>query len=177
MNRVAVVLTTVGLVLVGIVPPATAQTGPARSVISGSGSADGKPVRNTTARLRKIDTGEIAATAAIDNSGIFAFVNVPAGTYVVELVCNGAVLMGIGAPVAVAPNGTISRGVNVDVNAAAANAAGAATCVAPLSKANALLKAVGQPFTSALGVVVVGAAAASGVAGIVSIKNDTSASR
>jgi hypothetical protein len=177
MNRVAVLLAAVGLVLVGPVPRGAAQSGPATSVISGSGSADGKPVRNSTARLRRIDTGAVAATAASDNSGIFAFINVPAGTYVVELVCNSAGLLGISAPVTVAANGTIARGVNVDVNAAAANAAGAAACVAPLSKANALLKAVGQPFTSALGIAVVGAAAASGVAGIVSTKNDTSASR
>ena len=167
---------TAGLLITGLVFLDAAQAAQEKGVISGSGSTDGRPVRNTTARLRKIDTGELAGIAATDSAGIFAFINVPAGTYVIELTCNGSVLIGTSAPVTIAPGAATSRGVAVDVNAAAASAAGAAACVAPLSGASALLKSVKQPFTSALGLAVVGAAAASGVTAIVSTGNDTSGS-
>jgi hypothetical protein len=165
--------------LVGVmaIPGHAAQIGHGYGVIAGFGSADGKPVRNTTARLRKTDTGEVASTSASDSSGVFAFVMVPAGTYIVELVCSGDVLIGTSAPVTITSEAPHARGISVDINASAAIAAGAATCVAPLSRASALLKSMGQPFTSALGIIVVGAAAASGVTGIVSTRNDTSASR
>jgi hypothetical protein len=177
MNRSVLLATTAGLIVMGWLSLDAAQAPQEKGVISGSVSADGKPVRKSTARLRRIDTGELAGTSASDDSGIFAFVNVPAGTYVVEVTCNASVLIGTSAPIAIAPGAMIVRGVTVDVNAATASAGGAAACVAPPSKAGAFLKSAGQPFTSALGIAVVSAAAASGVAGIVSVKNDTSASR
>ena len=177
MNHFARLVTVAYLVGVTVLPGHAAQAGPAIGIISGSGSADSKPVRNTSARLRRIDTGEIAATTASDTTGIFVFVGVPQGAYIVEVLCNGAVLIGTSAPIAITSDAPHSRGVTVDINASAAIAAGAEACVAPSSKASALLKSMGQPFTSALGIIVVGAAAASGVTGIVSTRNDTSASR
>lgn len=171
-------LAAAALIVTGGLPLDAAQTPQDTGVISGFGYADGKPVRNTTARLRKIETGElVTVVAANGGSGTFGFIHVPAGTYVVELLCNDAVLIGTSAPVTIGPASTASRGVVVDINAAAASAAGAAACVAPLSTANGLMKSMRQPFTSALGIAVVGAAAASGVTAIVSTKNDTSASR
>lgn len=155
----------------------SAQGAQAHGVISGAGAADGKPVRNTTARLRHIDTGELAGTSVSDSTGIFAFVNLRPGTYVIELICNGRVLMGTSAPITIAPDAPHSRGVTIEVNTVAALTAGASACVGPMPKAAEILRSMGQPFTSALGILVVGAAAASGVTGIVAIKNDTSAAR
>lgn len=177
MNRSALVTTTAGLIVMGLLSLDAAQAPQEKGVISGSVSADGNPVRKSTARLRTIDTGELVGTSASDDSGIFAFVNVPVGTYVVEVNCNASLLIGTSAPITIAPGAMLVRGVTVDVNAAAASAAGAAACIAPPSKASAFLKSLGQPFTSALGIAVVGAAAASGVAGIVSTENETSGSR
>lgn len=178
MKRFASFATMMCLISVTMVPGRiAAQAAQANGVISGAASADGKPVRNTTARLRMIDTGELAGTSVTDSAGIFAFVNLRPATYVIELVCNGRVLMGTSAPITITPDAPQSRGITVEINTVAALTAGATACVGPASKASEILKSMGQPFTSALGIVVVGAAAASGVTGIVAVKNDTSASR
>ena len=89
MKHFALSVAVAALLLIGLLSVQAAQDGQQRGQISGFGVADGKPVRNATARLREFTSGQLTASTACDSSGIFAFVGVPAGTYVVELVCNG----------------------------------------------------------------------------------------
>jgi hypothetical protein len=153
------------------VAAAAQQTGQ----IGGWGSADGIPLRNATVRLRNIESGELVAMTTSDESGIFAFVTVPAGTYVVELACGSGGLLGASAPVALATGALTASGVAIEVNAAAARAAGAGACLS--SKSGDLFELARRPFKNLLGVTVAAAAAVSGVAAVVATKNDTSASR
>src|SRR2546425_4953361 len=121
MNRFALVAAATLMVTTFLVSE-TAPAAQVSGIISGYGSVDGKPVRNATAVLREIPSGQLAASTACDNSGIFAFVGVPAGTYVVELVCSGGALMGTSAPVTLVGSAMAAPGVSVDVNGPAASA-------------------------------------------------------
>jgi hypothetical protein len=126
-------------------------------------------------RLRNIESGELVATTISDDSGIFAFITIPAGTYVVELGCGSGGLLGASAPVTLAADALTASGVAIEVNAAAARAAGAGACLS--SKTGNLLELARRPFRNPLGVAVAAAAAVSGVAAVVATKDDTSASR
>jgi hypothetical protein len=177
MNHSALRLTMAGLIVIGLLSLEALPRGQERGQISGWGSADGKPVRNATARLRDLNSGELAASTTCDRSGIFAFVGVPAGTYAVELVCAGGAVLGASAPVTLGPSRMAANGVSVDINELTARAAGASACLGPVSKTAALFDLARRPFVSALGLTVVSAAAASGVTAIVATNPDTSGSR
>ena len=170
-------LTVAGLLCVGLVSLNAGQEAQQRGQISGFGAADGKPIRNATARLREFESGQLTASIACDSSGVFAFVGVPAGTYVVELVCNGGVLLGASSPVRVTPGAMAAHSVAVDISEPAARSAGAAACFGSMSKMSRLFDATRRPFMSALGLTVVAAAGASGVAAVVATKDDASGSR
>jgi hypothetical protein len=173
MNRFLSLLTVIALTL--SLPIETTAAGQETGQIAGWASADGTPVRNATVRLRDINSGQLLAATNSDESGIFAFVTVPAGSYVVELACGSGGLLGASAPVTLAAGAMTARSVTVDVNASAARIAGAGACLS--SKNAGLLDLVRRPFRNALAVTVATAAAASGVAAIVATKEDASASR
>jgi hypothetical protein len=174
MSRLWSLITVTALILMLSIEAAAA--GQEAGQIAGRASADGVPVRNATARLRDIESGQLVATTTSDNLGIFAFVTVPPGNYVVELACGGGALLGASAPITLVAGAMTAHGVTVDVNAPAARAAaGAGTCLS--SRPSGLVDLVRRPFRNPLGVAVVTAAAASGVAAIVTTKDDTSASR
>ena len=162
-------------VLIPVLLTSAAAAGQETGQITGWASADGLPLRNVTARLRGIESGQLVATAAADNLGVFVFVAVPPGSYVIELVCSGGALLGASAPVTLVAGAMAADRITVDVNALAARAAGAGTCLS--SGPGGLADLVRQPFRNPLAVMVVSAAAASGVAAIVTTKADTSASR
>lgn len=177
MKHSALSITVAGLLLVGFLSVQAAQDGQQRGQISGFGAADGKPVRNATARLREFTSGQLTASTACDSSGIFAFVGVPAGTYVVELVCNAGGLLGASSPVSLRPGAMAIHSVAVDINEPAARTGGATACFGSASKMAGLFDATRRPFMSALGLTVVAAASASGVAAVVATKDDASGSR
>jgi hypothetical protein len=177
MKHFALSVIVAGLLLVGLVSLKAGQDGQQRGQISGFGAADGKPIRNATARLREFESGQLTASTACDSSGIFAFVGVPAGTYVVELVCNGGALLGASSPVSLKPGAMATHSVAVDISEPAARTAGAAACLGSTSKMAGLFDVTRRPFMSALGLTVVAAAGASGVAAVVATKDDASGSR
>ena len=176
MNRM-LLLAIAGFAVIGLLSLEAASQGPEAGQISGFATADGKPVRGATAGLREIESGALTAVSTCDSSGIFAFVNVPPGHYVVELICAGGALIGASAPVRLVPGAMTARGVAIDVNGSAAKAAGAGACLGAGFKVSALADLARRPFRSVLGVAVVTAAGASGVAAVVATKNDASASR
>ena len=174
MSRLWPLIAVTALILAPSIEAAAA--GPDTGQIAGWASADGSPVRNATARLRDLESGQLVGTTTSDNLGIFVFVTLPPGTYVVELVCGGGALLGASAPIALVAGAMIAHDVTVDVHTPAVQAAaGAETCLS--SRPNGLVDLIRRPFRNPLGVTVVTAAAASGVAAIVTTKADTSASR
>jgi hypothetical protein len=64
--------------------------------------ADDTPIASARLRLRTVTTGKIAATTVSNTSGEFTFIDMPAGTYIVELLSNGGKIRGISGVVAVA---------------------------------------------------------------------------
>jgi hypothetical protein len=55
-------------------------------------SSNGEHLAGQVARLRSLDLGQVAAVTTTSGSGAFSFVDVNAGSYLVELVSNGAVV-------------------------------------------------------------------------------------
>lgn len=96
LRRVLSLALSLGLVLCAI-PNASAAGAMGR--ISGVAmSSNGEQFAGQVARLRSLDRGQIAAVTTTSGSGGFSFSDVNAGSYLVELVSNGAVV-GTSAPV------------------------------------------------------------------------------
>jgi hypothetical protein len=55
------------------------------AVLGTAWTADNQPIRQAKLRLRNVVTGKIEATALGNETGQFAFENIPGGSYVVEL--------------------------------------------------------------------------------------------
>jgi hypothetical protein len=179
MKRFVSLLFVTALIPVSLPPPfEAAAPSQETGIISGWTEADGGPVPNATVRLRHIESGRVAATTTADCSGVFAFAGVPVSTYVVEVVSPGGAIVGTSAPISLAAGAMAASGVTVGVSAIAARGAGlAGACGGVWYKMNGLFDLASRPFTSGLGITVIAAAAASGVAAIVPTRDDTSASR
>ena len=78
---------------VGATSTASATFGTRMTGIMGAAwTADNTPIKQASLRLRNVISGKIQATAVANDAGQFAFENVPAGSYVVELLgANGHV--------------------------------------------------------------------------------------
>jgi hypothetical protein len=57
----------------------------ATSILGAAWTADNTPIRQASLRLRNIVSGKVQATTIANDTGQFAFANVPPGSYVVEL--------------------------------------------------------------------------------------------
>jgi hypothetical protein len=80
----------------------TTVTSTSPGLITGSAwKADNSPIPYARLRLRNIVTGLTRATTTADEEGRFAFADVPAGTYVVELLSDSGKVLAIGHPFAV----------------------------------------------------------------------------
>ena len=105
---------------------------------------DETPVPNARVRLRSVTTGKVAQMTVANASGEFSFVDVPVGTYIVELLSDDGKILGISGVVAVQRGESIATFVRVAsrrsslgaifTNAAAAvSAAAASTGITALS--------------------------------------------
>jgi hypothetical protein len=74
-------------------------TGMPGQVAGTARSEAGAPIANGTVRLRNTGTGQVAATTTTAADGEYTFKNVPAGTYVVELVDNTGAVIAASMPV------------------------------------------------------------------------------
>jgi hypothetical protein len=119
----------VALVMAGV--PATSFAGPrvTSSVAGMAKDTTGKPLANTTVRLRNIVNGQLAATSRTSLAGAFAFENLASGNYVVETVNAAGRIVATSSSLDVAPGAAVT-GVTVmapaDVAAAAQGGAAAA---------------------------------------------------
>ena len=132
--------------------------------VSGTATIDGKPMPNTTVRLRNVDNGTIAATGKTNGQGQFSFTGLPAGNYVVEIVSDDGKLLGTSTRIALVAGAMVATGVSVGATAAAAGAAGAAAAGG------------GAFFASTAGIITI-AAVGTGVAAAVVVANDSSPSQ
>src|SRR5438034_9912851 len=58
----------------------------ATAILGAAWTADNEPIRQANLRLRNVVNGKIQAATVSNDTGKFAFENVPGGSYVVELV-------------------------------------------------------------------------------------------
>jgi hypothetical protein len=145
--------------------PIVFAAGPAGQISGIAVLQSGDRVSGQVARLRSLDADEIAAVTTTAGSGSFSFAGVGAGSYIVELVSNGAVV-GTSAPVMLTSrNMTVA---NITVTASAAPAA----ALAPLA-----LLGGGSFWTSTFGLITVAALAAGVTTAVVVTKEDPSASK
>jgi hypothetical protein len=106
--------------------------------------ADDTPVSSAKLRLRSVTTGKVAGMTVSNPSGGFTFVDMPAGTYIVELLSDGGRILGISGVVSLQRGESVATFVReatrrfsfraVFTNAAAAvSAAAASTGITALS--------------------------------------------
>lgn len=118
---------------------------------------------NATVQIRSALTGDLFGSAVTNETGEYAFPNLPAGNYVVEVVDGSGKILGITTPFPVAANTAVSTSVTASASGAAAAS----------SSGGFSLFGMG-PVTS---MVVIGAASAASVTAVVATRSNASPSR
>ena len=154
MKRLLALTLAVALVMIGV--PTSSFAGPrvTSSVAGMAKDTTGKPLANTTVRLRNIQNGNLAATSRTSISGAFAFENLTSGNYIVESVNAAGRIVATSSSIDLAP-GMARTGVTVTAPADVAAAAQAGAVAAG-----------GGFFASAGGTVLLAAIGAGVVAGL-----------
>jgi hypothetical protein len=163
MKRLLSLALIAALVTVGL-PSATFAGPRLNSSVAGiAKDMAGKPLANTTVRLRNVVTGQLAGTARTSLSGAFTFENLASGNYIVETVDSAGRIMATSSSLDVAPGATLT-GVAVTAPAAAKQPGAAAA-------------GGGSFFTSTAGIVLLAAIGAGLVTGVVLATRDDSPSK
>jgi len=137
--------------------------------ISGTAMSAGKPLANTTVRLRNVDNGQLVGTQRTNEKGEYRFTGLAAGTYVVEIVSDRGALMGTSARVSLTSAAMAQKGVTVTASAAAAAGGGAA--------ATGMTAGAGGFFGSTAGIITIAAIAAGITIAAIAAQDDGSPSR
>jgi len=83
--------------------------GGAHTAILGTAwTAENNPIKEAHLQLRNVVSGHVDALTVADDSGQFAFENVPAGSYVVELVSDAGKVQVVGHVFSIAPGETVA---------------------------------------------------------------------
>jgi hypothetical protein len=161
MRRLLALALIVALVSIGV--PMSSFAGPrVNSSVAGIvKDTTGRPLANTTVRLRNVLTGRLAGTARTSLSGAFTFENLSSGNYIVETVDAAGRVMATSSSLDVAPGATIS-GVAVTAAAPAAGQAGGAAAGG------------GSFFTSTAGIILLAAIGGGTIAAVYAATNDDS---
>jgi hypothetical protein len=131
---------------------ATARAADAFTSIAGTAwKADNTPLPGARVRLRSVVTGKIAGAALADDHGQFRFDQVPAGTYIAELVDESGSVLAVGHVFSAAPGETVATFVRLSTHVPwydgfFANAAAAAIATAA-SEGITALAPVGRPVS------------------------------
>ena len=164
MKRVLALVLVVALVSIGL--PTASFAGPrvSSSVAGIAKDTTGRPLANTTVRMRNVVTGQIAGTARTSLSGAFAFENLTSGNYIVETVNAAGRVVATSSSLDLAPGATVT-GVAVTAPADVTAQAGAAAA------------AGGSFWASTGGIVLLAAIGAGVVAGVWVATDDDSPSK
>jgi hypothetical protein len=158
---------TVAMAPINLIAAAKFQTGQ----ISGVATLEGKPIPNTTVRLRNTDSGQLVGTTTTGETGAFSFTGLPEGNFVVETVSANGTILGTSAVSLTAATMVVA---NLTIGASAAAVAAAGGAGAVLGSA----AAVGAGAGLGTGVLVAGVVAAGlGVTGVAVALNDASPSQ
>ncbi len=151
----------VALVAFGVPAAPLAAAPQVAGTISGfAKEAGGQPAANVVVRLRNVENGQIAGVVRTEPTGAFTFANVPAGSYVVEIVDGAGRVLATGASIGLAQKATVG-GIIVTLPASA--------------KAAAVVGAAGGSFwSSGAGIALIASLGAETVAGVLIAKADTS---
>jgi hypothetical protein len=151
---------------------AIAQSG----AISGVATVDGKPLANTTVRLRNVDTGQLVGNTTSNAQGQFSFSGLGAGNFVVETVAANGTILGTSTVIALTAATMIVSSVTVGTSAAAIAAAGGAGAAAAGAGAAAGGAALGTGLSATV-LTVTGVGIGLGATGLIIANNDSSPSR
>jgi hypothetical protein len=158
---------TVAMAPINLIAAAKFQTGQ----ISGIAALEGKPIPNTTVRLRNVNSGQLVGTTTTNAAGEFSFTGLPEGEFVVETVSANGTILGTSA-VALTAGTMVVANLTIGASAAAVAAAGGAGAVLGTAAA------VGAGAGLGTGVLVAGIVAAGlGVTGVAVALNDASPSQ
>lgn len=168
MKKLVASILCVALALVAAPLNLIAQTGE----ISGVAQLEGKPIPNTSVRLRNVNNGQLAGTTTTNAAGEFSFTGLPAGDFAVEIVSANGTILGTSAVTLTAATMVVAN-LTIGASAAAVAAAGGAGVVLGTTAAVA---GVGAGLGT--GVIVAGVVAAGlGVGGLAVALNDSSPSQ
>ena len=138
--------------------------------IGGTALAQGRPLSNTTVRLRNLDNGQLIATQTTNERGRFRFTGVTVGLTVVEVLAPGGSLVGTSSPIALTSGAPVADAVTVRASAAAL----------PFNQApqpSPSQRRRGGFFTTTLGIVTLAAIGAGIVGLLIAAQDDSSPSR
>jgi hypothetical protein len=77
---------------------ASVVTGQTASIVGSAWNADNSPIPHARLRLRNVASGRTEAATIADGEGQFTFVEMPNGTYVVELVSESSRVLTVSTP-------------------------------------------------------------------------------
>lgn len=140
----------IGLAL-GVAGATARAADPSASIAGTAWKADNTPLPGARVRLRSVVTGKITGAALADDHGQFRFDQVPAGTYIVELVDESGSVLAVGHVFSAASDDTVATFVRLNTHVPwydgfFANAAAAAIATAA-SEGITALAPVGRPVS------------------------------
>ena len=154
----ALIAVAIGVTSADAIAARPGQAASSASVSGTASDASGRVLSNTTVHLRNVSTGQLAGSATTNGVGQFSLVGLTPGTYVVEVTNAAGQVVGTSGPVVVSAGAAVT-GVGVTTSAAAATA----TTVAAHGLSTHLT-------------LILGAAAAGGVAGGIAVASGGTAS-
>jgi hypothetical protein len=156
----ALIAVAISLTSVDAIAARPGQAASSSSVSGTASDASGRALSNAGVQLRNVSTGQLAGSATTNAAGQFSFAGLTPGSYVVEVTNASGQIVGTSGSLAVSAGVAVT---SVGVTAAAGPAAAAATTVAA--------HGVGAHVT-----LILGAAAAAGVAGGIAVASGGTAS-
>jgi protocatechuate 3,4-dioxygenase beta subunit len=155
----ALVVLAISVTSVDVLAARPGQSAAPASLSGTAADAAGRAMSNTGVQLRNVSSGQLVGTATTNAIGQFSFPGLNPGTYVVEVVSATGQIVGTSGSVVVGA-GAAMTGVSVTASAATKAAAAGA----------------GSPFTAHHAIIILGAAAAAGVAGGIAMASGGTAS-
>jgi hypothetical protein len=131
---------------------ASALPGPVAAVSRDEGMIAGTTAPSRFVRLRNVDTGMLVATVQSDQQGLFVFQNLPPGNYLLELLDASGAISSASSPITISSAGQSVTGISLR----------------PASSSKLGF------FTRTPGILLLGAATAGSVVGIIAVKKPAS---